>query len=50
MADSDVNRGRNTQNTRVQKNDAVSKQIAAQNQPDRSNISETVARLNRKKT
>lgn len=46
MADSQVNRGKGTQNTRVQRNDDVSKRIAAQNQKDRSTVADTVKRIN----
>lgn len=47
--DSQVNRGKSTQNTRVQKNDATTRNIANQNKTDRSTIRDVVNRLNTKR-
>jgi hypothetical protein len=47
--DSQVNRGQNTQGTRVKRNDAVTQNIANQNKADRSTIRDVVKRLNTKR-
>lgn len=46
--ESQVNPGKGTQNTRPQKNDAVSKRIADQAKPDRSTVRDTLNRINKK--